>query len=242
MSLTQSIDSSATETLTCLREIAEALDQILFMVAADLSCVFYVSPAYERVTGYSCESLYENPRAWTESICQEDIARVREMIRKRLSGELQGQSKMEYRLRLADGRVRWLRSKITPVSDDTGRVVRLIGLAEDITAEKLDALAFREKEANLAAKIERRTDELSHTVTQLEEEIVQRKQIEVELRRSESRFRRLFEANIIGVVFADIYGNISDANATFLEMTGYSRSDLPLRWRHNDAPGVFPHR
>ncbi len=240
MSLTQSLDSSATETLTCLREIAEVLDQILFMVAADLSCVFYVSPAYERVTGYSCESLYENPRAWTESICPEDIARVREMIRKRLSGELQGQSKLEYRLRLADGRIRWLRSKITPVSDDTGRVVRLIGLAEDITAEKLDELAFREKEANLAAKIERRTDELSQTVTQLEEEIVQRKQIEVELRRSESRFRRLFEANIIGVVFADIYGNISDANATFLEMTGYSRSDLPLRWR-TMTPPEFSH-
>jgi len=240
MSLTQSISSSATESLTCLREIAEALDQILFMVAADLSCVFYVSPAYERVTGYSCESLYENPRAWTESICQEDIALVREMITKRLSGELQGQSKMEYRLRLADGLVRWLRSKITPVSDDTGRVVRLIGLAEDITAEKLDELAFREKEAELAAKVERRTDELSQTVTQLEEEIVQRKQIEVELRRSESRFRRLFEANIIGVVFADIYGNISDANGTFLEMTGYSRSDLPLRWR-TMTPPEFSH-
>jgi PAS domain S-box-containing protein len=240
MSLAHSIRRPASETLRPLYEIAESLDQILFMVAGDLSSVFYVSPAYERITGYSCESLYENPQAWIESICQEDSPFVREMIRKRLSGELQGQSKMEYRIQRADGRVRWLRGNITPVSDDTGQVVRLIGLAEDITAEKLDEVASREMQADLARNVDRRNDELSQTVTQLEQEIVRRKQIEVELRRSESRFRRLFEVNIIGVVFCDIYGNISDANEAFLEMTGYSRADLPFRW-DTMTPPEFAH-
>jgi PAS domain S-box-containing protein len=240
VSLTQNIDRPAGQTLDCLHEIAESLDQILFMVSADLSRVFYVSPAYERVTGYSCESLYENPHAWIESICEEDNALVREKIRKRLSGELQGQSQMEYRIRAADGRIRWLWSKITPVIDDTGEVVRLIGLAEDITAQKLDQVTFREKQANLARKVDLRTDELSQTVTQLEQEIVRRKHTEVELRRSEGRFRRLFEVNIIGVVFCDIYGNISEANEAFFEMTGYSRSDLPLRW-DTMTPPEFSH-
>jgi len=240
MSLVQNIDRPAGETLDCLQEIAASLDQILFLVAADLSRVFYVSPAYERMTGYSCESLYENPQAWIESICEEDITVVREKIRKRLAGELQGPSKMDYRIRAADGKVRWLRSNITPLSDETGQVVRLIGLVEDVTAQKLDEVAIREKQAKFARKVDLRADEMSQTVTQLEQEIVRRKHIEVELRRSEARFRRLFEVNIIGVVFCDIYGNISDANEAFLEMTGYSRSDLPLSW-HMMTPPEFSH-
>jgi PAS domain S-box-containing protein len=32
------------------------------------------------------------------------------------------------------------------------------------------------------------------------------------------------------VLFADIHGNIHDANDAFLDLTGYSREDLPLRW------------
>ena len=75
-----------------------------------------------------------------------------------------------------------------------------------------------------------RSVELSRSVEKLEQEIDQRKQVEAELGRSNTRFRRLFEANIIGVIFSDIYGNITDANDAFLEMMGYSREDLPLRW------------
>jgi PAS domain S-box-containing protein len=67
-------------------------------------------------------------------------------------------------------------------------------------------------------------------VTRLQQEIEQRKQVEADLRRSEARFRRLFETNIIGVQVSDIYGNIIEANEAFLDMTGYSRADLPLRW------------
>jgi PAS domain S-box-containing protein len=50
------------------------------------------------------------------------------------------------------------------------------------------------------------------------------------LRASESRFRRLFEAGIIGILFADTRGQITNANDAFLRMTGYERADLPLRY------------
>ncbi len=46
------------------------------------------------------------------------------------------------------------------------------------------------------------------------------------IRESESRLRRLVEADIFGVAFGDPTGGLTDANDAFLHMLGYSRDDL----------------
>src|SRR6266403_4621437 len=49
----------------------------------------------------------------------------------------------------------------------------------------------------------------------------------------EAEIRRLFDANIVGIVFWDLDGGIRDANDAFLRMVGYERADLgsgPVRW------------
>jgi PAS domain S-box-containing protein len=64
-------------------------------------------------------------------------------------------------------------------------------------------------------------------------DINRRKKAVEALRESEARFRRLFESNIIGVIFGDFNGTITDANDVFLQMVGYTREDLLLgkvRW------------
>ncbi len=57
-------------------------------------------------------------------------------------------------------------------------------------------------------------------------DLSERQRAERRLRSSESRFRRLVESNIFGVVFGDIDGHITDANDAFLEMVGYSRGEM----------------
>jgi PAS domain S-box-containing protein len=47
-----------------------------------------------------------------------------------------------------------------------------------------------------------------------------------EVRQSDLRFRRLFEANIFGVAVADFSGQVFDANDAYLKLTGYTRGDL----------------
>jgi PAS domain S-box-containing protein len=47
-----------------------------------------------------------------------------------------------------------------------------------------------------------------------------------ELQEREAKIRRLVDANIIGVIIADLDGSIIEANDAFLEMLGYSRDDL----------------
>jgi PAS domain S-box-containing protein len=57
--------------------------------------------------------------------------------------------------------------------------------------------------------------------------------------RSESRFRRIFESNMIGLIFGDLTGAIKQANDYMLDMLGYTRDDLDsggLRWTEMTPP------
>src|SRR5580704_1798090 len=226
----EAISTARLDGVTGIRDLVESLEQVLFLISADWSRAFYVSPAYERVTGYSRESLFTDLRGWTELVHPEDREIVRETVGDRASGRIRGRVEMEYRIVTASGEIRWLRSVVSQIKGPEGEPDRLVGLADDITERKLAEIELKRSEAQLAQNVQLRTAELSRTVENLEREIEQRKQAEAALDRTNVRFRRLFEANLIGVIFSDIHGGIHDANDAFLEMTGYSRADLPLRW------------
>ena len=58
-------------------------------------------------------------------------------------------------------------------------------------------------------------------------------------RTSETRFSRLAESGIIGIVLGDTHGGVLEANDTFLQMIGYTRADLDagtVKWRELTAP------
>ncbi len=70
-------------------------------------------------------------------------------------------------------------------------------------------------------------------------DITERKQLEEALRASESRFRRLADSNIIGIILVNLSGNILEANDAFLEMVGHTPQDLltgRVNWREMTAP------
>jgi PAS domain S-box-containing protein len=57
-------------------------------------------------------------------------------------------------------------------------------------------------------------------------DISDRKQAEQALQESETRFRRVFQSNAVGMIFTNFDGQISDANDCFLEMLGLTRAEL----------------
>jgi two-component system cell cycle sensor histidine kinase/response regulator CckA len=64
-------------------------------------------------------------------------------------------------------------------------------------------------------------------------DITERKNAEKELRKSEERFRRLFDSNTIGITIADLAGRTLEANDAYLAMLGYAREELlsgEIRW------------
>ncbi|WP_017303987.1 PAS domain S-box protein [Spirulina subsalsa] len=60
-----------------------------------------------------------------------------------------------------------------------------------------------------------------------------------ELQASETRFRQVFDSNVVGMMFTNFVGEITEANDRFLAMLGYSRDDLHagrLNWADLTPP------
>ncbi len=71
---------------------------------------------------------------------------------------------------------------------------------------------------------------LRDRVSRLETAAADREHARSALEESDARFRHLFDSDLVGIIFADVHGNVTEANDFFLQMVGYSRGDLPLRW------------
>jgi len=67
----------------------------------------------------------------------------------------------------------------------------------------------------------------------VQHDVTERKRSEGEIRKSEERFRKLFDSNTIGIVIADLDGRTLEANDAYLDMIGYGQEELQsgrLRW------------
>ncbi|BBD69429.1 multi-sensor hybrid histidine kinase [Nostoc commune NIES-4072] len=70
-------------------------------------------------------------------------------------------------------------------------------------------------------------------------DISQRKQVEKAAQASEERLKSFFQANIVGILFADVNGRITEANDEFLRIVGYTQADIQsgrLRWTDITPP------
>ncbi|MEH2111107.1 PAS domain S-box protein [Nostoc sp.] len=64
-------------------------------------------------------------------------------------------------------------------------------------------------------------------------DISPRKQAEKAIQESEERLRSFVKANIVGIIFGDVNGSITEANDEFLRIVGYTQEDIQagkLRW------------
>ncbi|HYQ91509.1 MAG TPA: PAS domain S-box protein, partial [Candidatus Competibacteraceae bacterium] len=127
------IEESLRESELRFRQFAENSDDVLWISNPRENKLLYVSPAYERLWGRSCESLYANFEDWIEAIHPEDRDRVRSCFYRLVE---QGKYDEQYRVVRPDGSIHWIRDRGFPIKDDSGRIYRVAGIAEDITERK----------------------------------------------------------------------------------------------------------
>ncbi|TAN53980.1 MAG: EAL domain-containing protein [Betaproteobacteria bacterium] len=138
-----------------IRQMTDNIRDVFFLLDADGQRMLYISPAYETIWGRSCESLYANPISWTEAIHPDDRVSAHEIYKQGLSA---GAFEFEYRIVRPDGSIRWIETRGFPIRDDAGRIIRITGVAKDITERTLASLKLRESEERLRTIIENEPD------------------------------------------------------------------------------------
>ncbi len=115
------------------RQVAENIEEVLWMTDPTKTQMLYVSPAYERIWGRTRESLYASPQNWVDALHPEDRDRV---LQAAVTKQISGQYNEVYRIVRSDGSIRWIQDRAFPVRDPSGSVYRIVGIAEDITQHK----------------------------------------------------------------------------------------------------------
>ena len=115
------------------REVAENIQEVFWLREVENNRIIYVSPAFETIWGRSCRSLYDSVTAWSDSLHPADRDRVIEADN---TVQVTGPNQEIYRIIRPDGTVRWVRDRSFPVRDDRGKVLRIVGVAEDITEQR----------------------------------------------------------------------------------------------------------
>ena len=125
-----------------LRQITETIPVLYYVYDRTDHRFIYASPAYETIWQRSREELYHNPDSFFEAVHPDDFPLIREAIRN--ERERDENRDLEYRIMQPGGMIRWIRSRNYPVYDEQGRVHRIAGFAEDITARKQAEVSLRE--------------------------------------------------------------------------------------------------
>ncbi|HXT39796.1 MAG TPA: PAS domain S-box protein, partial [Candidatus Angelobacter sp.] len=115
------------------RQLAENIHEVFWITNPLKNQMLYISPAYERIWGRTCSSLYQSPQDWAEAIHPEDRERV---LRAATTKQASGEYDENYRITRPDGAVRWIHDRAFPIRNTGGEVYRVVGTAEDITRRK----------------------------------------------------------------------------------------------------------
>jgi PAS domain S-box-containing protein len=115
------------------RQLAENIQEVFWMMDAAGSEFLYISPAYERIWGAQSVNPISRPADWMKNIHADYRALSHDTFLRQLKGE---STDIEYRAVAPDGEEKWIRNRAFPVLDECGELIKIAGVAEDITARK----------------------------------------------------------------------------------------------------------
>ncbi|MDB6015737.1 MAG: sensor hybrid histidine kinase [Pedosphaera sp.] len=116
------------------RQVVENIRDVFWLTDPAKNTILYISPAYEKIWGRTCDSLVQSPCTWLEAIHPEDRERVLDAL---ATKRARGDYDEVYRIVRPDGSLRWIHDRAFPLRDVDGNIYRVAGLAEDITRQRL---------------------------------------------------------------------------------------------------------
>ena len=147
-----------------LRQIASSLREVVWLRDVKTRQILYVNPAFQQLTGRTCESFYANRDLMLETIHPDDKAWVIEALAQRENIPYD----KEHRIVHLDGSVRWVASRIFPVRNEAGELYRWASIMEDITERKRAEAEIRRLNQELEQRVVDRTAQLEAANKELE--------------------------------------------------------------------------
>ena len=128
------VDEALAESEHRFRQLAEHIEDVFWLYEPNPERALYVSPAFEQIWECTIAELYEDAQRWEAPIHPAD--------RNVLNGffdrvDEHGEHTVVYRLVCSDGSLRWIQDRGFAIRDEQGTMVRVAGIASDVTERRL---------------------------------------------------------------------------------------------------------
>ncbi len=141
-------ENSLRESEERFRQLTENIDDVFWISDPSITKMHYISPAYEKIWGRTCESVMKLPRSFLDAVHPDD----RDVLLANMAATEMGRPySIEYRITRPDRTVRWIAGRGFPVFDQYGAVYRCAGVAEDITDKVRDRAQLHLQSSALSA-------------------------------------------------------------------------------------------
>jgi diguanylate cyclase (GGDEF)-like protein/PAS domain S-box-containing protein len=171
------------ENREALAQQAETITDIGHFIFDLVNGVYdYISPGFARIHGVSVDkymNMVNSREDDMRDVHADDYAHLAEVYQRQRTQGID--VNVEYRIRRADGELRWIGEQCTTLRNDGGVLSKSIGVVQDITQQKNTERNLREARDFLEATVKDRTQELADTIIRLEEEIGEREKVTAEL-------------------------------------------------------------
>jgi PAS domain S-box-containing protein len=103
---------------------------VLWFLDAETEEVLYASPSYETISGRSLADLKRDPHAWLDAVHPDDREFAMLFVGRDYPGD---RLETTYRVLRPDGSTRWILDRGFVIREPSGKPVRFLGVASDIT-------------------------------------------------------------------------------------------------------------
>ncbi|WP_143301543.1 PAS domain-containing sensor histidine kinase, partial [Candidatus Entotheonella palauensis] len=183
----------------------------------------YVNPKFAEIVGYTQEEITTQFRHGQELVAESDRDLVLHNVQRRLQGETEP---LHYTFKMVHKSGHDVDVEVHGTAMEFRGKRAVIGTLLDVTERKRAELALKTAHENLEESVRQRTAELWAANKHLHQEIVERERAEEALRKSEKRYRDLFE-NANDIVFTcDLSGQVTWMNRAAERLSGYTRDDM----------------
>jgi PAS domain S-box-containing protein len=116
-----------------IRELAEATDDVLWLISADWEDLLFVNSAYSRIWGQSETRLRADPTSFLDAVHPEDRSHAEKAVERLTRGE---SVEIELRVNSDENYERRVLIQAEPIFDRDGTVKRIAGASRDVTEQR----------------------------------------------------------------------------------------------------------